>query len=115
LRIINPVTGAYEERRPSIRIGEEYVVLEVAASPGREVRLRLHLTSEVPSLWSSAMFETVDQSIPSNWVVDVANGGHMSMGPASWLEGGFWESYFDGEQPAVAVFEQELATILAES
>ncbi len=61
------------------------------------------------------MFETVDRSVPSNWVVDVKEGGLLSMRPAAWLERGFWERYFDDDAAAIAAYERELAVILAES
>jgi hypothetical protein len=115
LRIVNPVTRELEDRNASIKVGEEYVVLEVVASPGRYVRLRLHLAPGVPSLWDSEMFETVDRSIPSNWGVRVSGEGFVATGPMRWLVDGFWEGYFDDEPSAVSLFQDELAITLAES
>lgn len=114
-KIVNPVTLEVEDRNPWISVGQEYVVLEILAVPGSYVHLRIHLDSPVPSVWDAAMFETVDRSIPSNWVVDVDREGQVSMGPDTWIRSGFWESYFDADEAALAVFERELAQILAES
>jgi hypothetical protein len=115
LRIVNPVTHELEVRNASIKVGEEYVVLEVIASPRRHVQLRLNLAPDEPSLWDSEMFDTVDRSIPSNWGARVSGEGFLSIGPMRWLEDGFWEGYFDDEPSAVALFEDELAITLAES
>jgi hypothetical protein len=114
IRIINPVTGSPEERSDSIRIGEEYVVIEVVASPRRDIKLRLYPTEGAPGLWASEMFETTDESIPSNWTAAVSGAGFLSVRPARWRSG-FWEQYFDDEPEAVAIFEEELATMLAQS
>jgi hypothetical protein len=67
-----------------------------------------------PSLWPSEMFRTVDGRLPSNWVVDVGDGGRMKIGPAAWMARGFWEAYFDREPDAVARYEGELPCLLAE-
>lgn len=114
-KIVNPATLKVEDRSPWVSVGQEYVVLEVLALAGAYVHLRIHLDSSAPSLWDAAMFETVDRLVPSNWVVDVGRDGQLSMGPSAWAESGFWESYFDGDDEAIAVFERELSQILAES
>ena len=115
LRIVNPVTRELEDRNASIKVGEEYVVLEVSASPRHDVLLRLHLAPDVPSLWDSTMFDTVDRPVPSNWGIRVSSEGFVSIGPKRWLVDGFWESYFDDEPSAVSLFQDELAVTLAES
>jgi hypothetical protein len=86
---VNPATLEVEDRSRWISAGQEYVVLEVLAVPGGYVHLRIHLDWPTPSVWDSAMFETVDRSVPSNWVVDVDREGQLSMGPAAWIENGF--------------------------
>jgi len=99
------------ESAPSVKVGQEYDVLEVVASAGRYVQLRLDLAPGLPSLWDAEMFATTDASIPSNWVATVVDGGFFVLGPERWRDG-FWERYFDDDAAAVAVFEEERAKTL---
>ncbi|MFE9751444.1 hypothetical protein ACFYOT_41605 [Saccharothrix saharensis] len=64
-------------------------------------------------LLDSRMFVTVDTRIPANWVCVIDERGGLRLGPATWLEPGFWESYYDGNPAAVATFDRELAVITA--
>ena len=114
-KIVNPATLEIEERNPWISVGREYVVLEILAVPGSYIHLRIDLDSSVSSVWDAAMFETIDQSVPSNWVVEIASDGQLSIGPARWIEAGFWERYFEGDELAIGIFEREVAQIRAES
>jgi len=114
VRIVNPVTGKSAERSDSIRIGEEYVVIEIVASPGRYIDLRLYPFEGAPGLWSSEMFETTDDSIPTNWTAVVSDAGFLTIRPERWRVG-FWERYFDDEPEATAIFDEELAIMLAQS
>jgi hypothetical protein len=113
--IVNPATRAIEKHSPWIRIGGEYVVLEISAAPNRQVSLRIHLEEGTPGLWDSTMFETTDVTIPSNWVAKVSLQGGLDLGPERWREPGFWERYFDREPDAVAAFDDEASVILRES
>ena len=61
------------------------------------------------------MFEDTDPTVPSNWVVQVSEGGSLNIGPQRWLERGFWEQYFDDEPAAIEVFDAEMAVVLRES
>lgn len=115
VRIVNPTTRAIEEYSPWVRIGGEYLVLEISAAPNGHVSLRIHLEEGAPGLWDSTMFETTDVAIPSNWVAKVSRQGGVDLGPERWLEPGFWERYFDREPEAVAVFDDETSVILHDS
>jgi hypothetical protein len=114
VRNIDSLAGASENSEDSIRVGDEYIVIEMVASPGRYVELRLHQTGGAPALWTSEMFETTDESIPSNWTAEVSGAGFLSIRPGRWRRG-FWERYFNDEPEAVALFEEELAITLAQS
>lgn len=113
--IINPATLARDLEISSIRVGEEYLVLEVIAVPDRRTKVRIHRDGELPAVWDSEMFETTDPTLPSIWVSEVSDGGILRLGPSRWLELGFWERYFDDDNAAVLAFEEDLAIILRES
>lgn len=115
VQIISPVTRKVVADHPSMRVGEEYTVLEVAAGPGGDSSLRIHRGDESPGIWDSAMFETTDPTVPSIWVAQLSDGGGLRLAPPRWLERGFWERYFDGEPDAVAIFEADLVANLRES
>lgn len=114
VRVVDRVTGQSVERGQSVRVGEEYVVIEIVASPGRYVDLRLYPSEGAPGLWTSEMFETTDESIPTNWTAVVSGSGVLTLRPERWRSG-FWERYFNDEPEAIAIFEEEVATILAQS
>jgi hypothetical protein len=61
------------------------------------------------------MFETVDSSIPPNWVVRVPERGGVDLEPARWLVDGFWQDFFDGVPEAEQIFDEELAIISGEA
>ncbi|RNL61408.1 DUF2716 domain-containing protein [Nocardioides marmoriginsengisoli] len=58
-----------------------------------------------PALFDARGFVTVDDSVPSDWRVEVSDQGTI-LGPAEFLNPGFWEAYFDLNEAAVAVFKQ---------
>jgi hypothetical protein len=113
--IINPATLKREQQSHWVRVGQEYTVLEVIASPDSRVSLRIDLGSEPPGIFDSEMFESMDATIPSIWTAQVAPGGTLRLGPSRWLEPGFWEKYFDDDPAAVAVFEEDRAILLTET
>jgi hypothetical protein len=112
--IINPATLERVAESPWLRIGQVYTVLEVDASE-RRFAVRLDLGNEAPGLWDSEMFETTDPAIPSVWVAQFGVGGSLRLAPPRWLEPGFWESYFENEPDAVAVFDEDRRRIRDES
>ncbi|HEY3556063.1 MAG TPA: hypothetical protein VGL05_01295 [Kribbella sp.] len=89
-------------------------MIEIVASPGRYVELRLNHTDGAPGLWTSEMFETTDDTIPSNWAAVVSGAGFLSVRPGRWRRG-FWEQYFNDDPEAIVLFEEELAITLAQS
>jgi len=115
VQIISPVTRKVVADHPSMRVGVEYTVLEVAARPGGDSSLRIHHGDESPGIWDSAMFETTDPTVPSVWVAQLSDSGSLRLAPPRWLQRGFWERYFDDEHEAVGIFEADLAAILRES
>ena len=113
-RIVDAVGRPAEESR-WLTIGHEYLVLEVTADAADRVLLRLIGDDRtVPGLHEAGLFATVSSTVPSTWTAAVHDGGRLHLGPERWRSPGFWERYFDYEPEAVAVFREELDSILSE-
>ena len=110
-KIINPATGEPNDTSSWLRIGHEYIVLEILAVPDRRVTLRVLGEDNSVALWDAEMFEVVDGTIPPNWVASVGPSGDLSLAPRRWLAGGFWEAFFDHDPDAISSFDHELAVI----
>lgn len=107
VRIVNPVTGEAETVSSWLQQDREYDVLEIYAYPGGRVELRLASDDAgTPVLFDSAMFMTIDGSLPSNWEGRIGEGGILRLAPREWLEPGFWERYFDGDPDALGAYER---------
>jgi len=63
------------------------------------------------ALFPLSGFDVVDRSIPESWVIDVDLNGCVMLGPARWLEDGFWDRYHEADPVAVEVFEEERARL----
>ncbi|HVX46631.1 MAG TPA: hypothetical protein VHC49_22250 [Mycobacteriales bacterium] len=112
VKIINPSTGREDPASSWVRVGREYVVIEISTAPGRAVDLRILTDDGTPSYWSAEMFETVSNVIPSNWAAQVRPGGTTVLTAGAWLRPGFWEDYFDFVPDAVAAYDRDLAIML---
>ena len=123
--ILSPM-GDELTSHPAITVGEQYVVLTISASPGRDVRLRVYaLRPEArdphlgpPALWRSEMFEVLSSRIPSNWCVDISGTGAIHIAPESWHRPGFWMDLVEWSpmsEVATRDYERELRTILQEA
>jgi hypothetical protein len=51
-------------------------------------------------LFEAECFSTVDETIPANWVIRIAELGIFELAPKAWLADGFWEAYYDGDAHA---------------
>lgn len=111
---------------PGLTRGREYLVISMMMD--RDLRSRhqagvwlqiIDDTDEASWIEGSSV-TTVDSAMPSNWVVVIPEDGPMLIGPASWLERGFWDAIFNGwptQEAAFAAhekFRRELAIIRAE-
>jgi hypothetical protein len=107
VNIISPVTLREVPAHPGVKRLEEYDVLEMLVLPGRGAKFRILTDDGVPALFDAAMFVTTAAAIPRHWVMSAREGGLVKLGPAPWLEPGFWERYFDGDPDAIAAYESE--------
>jgi hypothetical protein len=81
-------------------VGDAYEVIGIEAG-----YLRLLDDRGLPSLFSPELFETVDSSRPSHWVVSSEEGDEYAYAPELNQEG-FFEDYFDRKPEAIRVFNR---------
>ena len=112
VRIVSPVDGSQLAESEWVRIGQEYVVLTLLIDASGHVKAQLLAEDRTPSYWPGEMFETVDETLPPNWVARLDPDGLLEFGPRDWLRKGFWEDYFDRAPEAAAQYERELSVIL---
>jgi len=114
--IVNPATGLPEADSSWLEVGGEYVVASITFTAGRPASLRILARDlDTPGIWPAGMFVTTDDRIPSTWVIRLRDDDVLELGPSTWLAAGFWESYFNDDDAALAVYQQELRAILDES
>jgi hypothetical protein len=117
-----PQTG--ERRRHGFQtIGNDYVVLAIKASNERGVRFLLLADDPPEPGWFAASdYDLVSDEVPPNWSIRVGGAGRadiVTIGPASWLEPGFFEDYWS-EDPirgaaAEDTFQRELEVIMRQT
>jgi hypothetical protein len=106
--------GANRTSDPWLTINREYLVLSILVTPKGPAKLRiLSDNNRTPILVDATMFSGRSQPLPSTWVATIREGGSLEIGPANWLELGFWERYFDGDADAVAAFQNEVQAMTA--
>lgn len=112
--LISPINGESLVSSPWVHVGGEYLVVGVAAVPEGRVTLQIIEDSQQPSWWDSAMFDTTDPHVPSNWVAEVNEEGVVTLGPARWMVPSFWENYFNREPTAIEIYAEELRCMLGD-
>ena len=117
IRILNQ-NGDEIPRHPSIRVGAEYLVLEVYIAPDRRMVRLLDDEGGAPGLWPLEMFEVVSPRICADWgaAVEHVNGeAYLTLAPVAWLRPCFWTDYFDRAwEGAGDEFERALTAMAAE-
>jgi hypothetical protein len=103
-----------------LRVGGEYTVLAVAATPRLDDVLPVSLLvlgdDASVAWWPSEMFRTISTRIPSNWVAQVGPDGTVRLAAEAWQQRGFWERYYaSGRNEANDEFDRELEVILREA
>jgi hypothetical protein len=101
--------GDGSDRDSWLTLNHEYQVLSVLMTPKGPAKLRiLSDDGRTPILAEASMFAMSSQPLPPSWVFNIREGGVVELGPASWLEPGFWERYFNGDADAVMQFQREV-------
>lgn len=88
--------------------GAAYEVIEVTTERDRTL-LRIRSNDGTPALFDSRGFVVIDDSIPSDWRIELSDGS-ATVGPMEFLRPGFWESFFDRDAMAVQLFEARQET-----
>ncbi|MFF5437122.1 hypothetical protein [Streptomyces achromogenes] len=108
-------TGA-KQGVTSLRDGTEYTVLEVFFSGGGESFFRIDFAKDEDSaLFNSEAFEVTSPKIPATWMMFPSGGRSFTLCPEPWSRPGFWESYYDHDPQALALYEQERRVIVESS
>jgi Immunity protein 40 len=95
------------ERDSWLTIGASYYVLEICRSNDC-IKYRLVGDSSLtPALHEAEKFEIVSNRIPDGWVFQLYGRADWAIGPKAWSAIGFWESFFDQDETAEAIFLQE--------
>lgn len=94
-----------------LTLGRDYLVLAAEMPPRGPARLRVIADDDTPILASASLFAVNAQELPRTWVFAVREGGVVELGPRPWIESGFWERYFDGDEDAVRLFREEVIRI----
>lgn len=112
MRVTFAPSKSLDEQAPlrsgALRQGEEYTVLEVSAQHGGSMNFRIEYSDkERCALFDSRLFVMTSTVVPPSWRFFLLPGGSFRLRPPAWHEEGFWEAFFDGEQWAQVVYEEE--------
>lgn len=116
--VLPTANGRVQDSISWLPAGRAYTVIsvEIAANGDRYLRLFEDDQGDFGlGLCEAQYFETVDESIPSNWVIRLEPKGVIDLSPSSWLTPGFWEDYFDDDPGAIQKLQTELKIILDEA
>ena len=106
--------GNPQTRSSWLTVGKTYQVLSVLLDSEGRWLLRIVSDSQPGvGLFRLEQFEIVSSKIPSPWIATWNRNGVFELTTSAWHEPGFWERYLDGDSEAHAVFERELAAVLA--
>ena len=115
---VGPTRGEPIPADEQLKPGDEFPVIAVQADQAAPwpIFLLVWHPTDGALWWPGDMFETVDTTMPSNWVIQLHNDTSLHLAPKPWLQTGFWMDYAERRsEEAVQIFERELATILRES
>lgn len=89
-----------------LTVGQVYRVIGLEADDYR-------LVNDVgrPYLYSPELFEIVDAAEPDDWQMEYGAEGERYAYPPALNRVGFFEDYFDGDEEAIAVFQQHLRQV----
>jgi hypothetical protein len=97
-----------------LTIGNAYYVLEICRSNDCIKYRLVGDFSPTPALHEAEKFEIVSNQIPDGWVFQLYGRADWTIGPKAWSATGFWESFFDQDETAEAIFHEELQHIADE-
>lgn len=97
------VHNTVDGRQLSVTPGETYEVLAIADDSYRLIDDRGE-----PYLFEAEAFEIIDDTRPSEWVMERGDEGEEYTGPVEFQAPGFWEDFFEHKPEARMVFARYL-------
>ena len=95
-------------------VGKTFDVLEISFDRADHQRhlVRIARTEKCgeasdTALFDGAMFEYETVAIPSNWYMSTEGSDSLIIAPKQWSIPGFWEDFYDGNQEAVKIFDEQ--------
>ncbi len=80
----------------ALKMGREYVVLEVFVPHSRDPLFRIEfIEGEDPALFDSRAFRVTSTTLPSTWHYFHFDSGSFALRPKQWGQPGFWEAYYE--------------------
>jgi hypothetical protein len=101
----------------ALRLGAEYMVLEIESTTEGPASFRVLDEEQDPTMWPSDCFELVDGTIPRSWVAAIWSTGTLYLAPQRWHRPDFWEEFLYGQPGSQAqrLFHEELERMRAEA
>lgn len=98
---------------------KKYLVLELYVTPDGS-KYTVIPNFGTPILCSINKFKVIDSRIPRNWIVKDNGNESILLSPYKWIDDSlwrysFWEDYYDDDEEAIRVFQEEVDKMMAES
>ena len=91
-----------------LRPDVEYTVLAIEHLPERVTAYRIVTRQGTPALFQASLFDITDPRVDRTWVAQCTDLGDTDLVPGPWNFPGFWESFFNGQPEAVALYQEVL-------
>jgi len=111
--------GNHISYSPWLKLGSVYHVLSIDIDIYRNINYGIvpfYVKDEWPSYISVSdkCFDIVSDIVPKNWDIKINKSGYISISPASWQKGNFFEDFSNREPYTYEIFKSELNLILEE-
>ena len=111
---LTDVYGLPQRQSPWLTVGKVYDVLSLEQSSDQEWLLRIVGDGlNGVALFQAREFEIVTATIPQNWIISWRS-DLLGLMPKPWSSSGFWERYYDGDEKAVRIFDEERAKVIGQ-
>ena len=95
-RLVDANNQPVESSR-ALTVGKEYVVLEISATVGQQVHVRITSDLGTHSLWPIDIFEVTVSTLAAEWVATFEE-QQVMLCPVEWARQGFWDDYFNEDR-----------------
>jgi hypothetical protein len=115
LKIVSLVDNSELTESGWVRVGGEYgeyIVLAFLIQANGRMKVQVLDEDGSPGYWAGEMFETIDETMPPNWVGRLNSAGLLEFGPRDRLRKGFWADYHDDVPEALEQYEREFSIVI---